>query len=537
MHTAYLHTDKRITDEVRRIMGPSSSKSLGYSSSNSALIGTSEINRKKRKSNMKLVYAAKKGRVSTASFQKKLVVFKYMGADGPDMFTRADKRIAMRGLLPPIPVDASEVNVRQEICDVIRSCTDYRQCGPDDFEFIDMNGKQASIPNCKAGFLWDGRAVKELAGSGCLYVRFTSDIGESDDSSSSDERKLPKISVKSNTSDDVRIVKEIPATTSGDVRIVKEIPATSALASQNVAAGHSTPSPNLMQSREQSFSGHNVGQLHVPPRSSSTCRTALPSTSADMSPSPPPRIPNDANDEDIPSAFQFVYEKPDESKDLAKLTEIFPQLTAEQLKYVYSLPMRNRFDSTVSCLMEGPTLEALRSLAVMQLVIPLSESPYIRVDAEADDEEMVGAALAYYKHDRFNKAAYVRISMKRQPGIDTGGIRRQFFAIVFSEIALSRSVQVFDGPVNRLRPSFRASNLSSGLLSTIGTMIAHSFLMDGYAFPYLSEYCYYYMAGYSDKALTCITIDDVGEQVKQLVQQVCVYTVSLIIGVCATGLW
>lgn len=181
--------------------------------------------------------------------------------------------------------------------------------------------------------------------------------------------------MKSNTSDDVRIVKEIPATTSGDVRIVKEIPATSALASQNVAAGHSTLSPNLMQSREQSFYGHDVGQLHVPPRSPS--RTALPSTSADMSPSPPPRIPNDANDEDIPSAFQFVYEKPDESKDLTKLTEISPQLTAEQLKYVYSLPMRNRFDSTVSCLMEGPTLEDLWSLAVMQLVIPLSESPYI----------------------------------------------------------------------------------------------------------------------------------------------------------------
>ena len=88
--------------------------------------------------------------------------------------------------------------------------------------------------------------------------------------------------------------------------------------------------------------------------------------------------------------------------------------------------------------MEGPTLEALRPLAVMQLVIPLSES---RVDAEADNKEMVGAALAYCKHDRFNKAAYVRISMKRQPGIDTGEFADNFFAIVFSEIALSRSVQ------------------------------------------------------------------------------------------------
>ena len=57
---------------------------------------------------MKLVCAAKKGRVFTASFQKTLVVFKYMGADGPDIFTRADNRITMRGLLPPIPIDASE---------------------------------------------------------------------------------------------------------------------------------------------------------------------------------------------------------------------------------------------------------------------------------------------------------------------------------------------------------------------------------------------------------------------------------------------
>ena len=105
--------------------------------------------------------------------------------------------------------------------------------------------------------------------------------------------------------------------------------------------------------------------------------------------------------------------------------EIFPQLTAEQLKYVYSLPMRNEFDSAVSCLMEGPTLEALQSLAGMQLVIPLSESPYIRVDAEADDEE-VGAALAYYKHDQVNKAAYVRISMNCQPGIDTGEFADNF---------------------------------------------------------------------------------------------------------------
>ena len=87
--------------------------------------------------------------------------------------------------------------------------------------------------------------------------------------------------------------------------------------------------------------------------------------------------------------------------------EIFPQLMNEQLKYVYSLPTCNKFDLSMTCLMEGPTLEALRSLTVMQLVIPLNESLLMQM--------MKWLALHCHtiiKHDRFNKAAYVRISMK-----------------------------------------------------------------------------------------------------------------------------
>ena len=61
----------------------------------------------------------------------------------------------------------------------------------------------------------------------------------------------------------------------------------------------------------------------------------------------------------------------------------------------------------------------------------------------------------------------------------------------------------------------RASSLSSGMLVTLGTMIAKSFILDGQGFPYLSEYCYYYLSGQSDKALTCI-----GERIRTLLQQV-----------------
>lgn len=53
------------------------------------------------------------------------------------------------------------------------------KCGPDDFEFINMSGEQATVPFCRDKFRWNGRAVKELAGSGAVYIRLTKEFGTS----------------------------------------------------------------------------------------------------------------------------------------------------------------------------------------------------------------------------------------------------------------------------------------------------------------------------------------------------------------------
>ena len=465
-------------------MGPSSSQGpgLGYSTSSSSLVGL--INPKpKRKAKFELSKSTKKGRVSTAKFQKKLVVFKYMGLDAVEKFTRADKRIAMRGLLPPIPLESTEDEVRLEICELIRSSSDFAECGINDFEFIDMNGKQASVPKCKTGFEWNGRAVKELAGSGCLYVRFTKFVG--DMSSNDSDSDLPQIKVQSSKNDQkVIVVPDDPSPVHApQLPVLSDRPSTSGLSDH----------PSTSGSTSQPDAGFE-----------SPLESSIETESPIGSP-----------------ALKIIREnKVDPKEEIEKLAEMFPNIADEQLKYVYHLPKNRRFDCAVECLVEGPSLEALRSLAATQLVIPFCESPCIRIDVDADEEEMVGAALAYYKHGRFNKEASVRVSMRRQPGVDTGGVRRQFFSMVFGDIALSKSIQAFEGPVQRLRPSYRASNLSSGLLTTIGTMVGHSFLLDGYGFPYLSECCYYYIAGCSDKALTCITTEDVEEQVRVLIHEV-----------------
>lgn len=105
------------------------------------------------------------------------------------------------------------------------------------------------------------------------------------------------------------------------------------------------------------------------------------------------------------------------------------------------------------------------------------------------------AAIGFYKDAKFDRQAPARISIRGQPAVDTGGVRQQFFPVVFSKLAdLSSVLCLFEGSPNRLRPAYKASVLSSGLLKIFGTMVAHSFLLDGQGFPYLAEYCFYYLS-------------------------------------------
>ena len=146
----------KIFDEVRRIMGPR--QSVSYSPAANGFSANEIPRRPKRKGKYQLAVGrygsnTKKPRSSAASFQKKLYVFKYMGSNAPENFTRSDKDIVTRGLLPQISVTAKESDVQNEICQVVNSCVipDLSEFGPADFHFINMAGKQASVPRCKQG--------------------------------------------------------------------------------------------------------------------------------------------------------------------------------------------------------------------------------------------------------------------------------------------------------------------------------------------------------------------------------------------------
>ena len=161
---------------MRGILSPLSSGATG-----SALIER----RPKRTNKVKLSQAkyvssdskSKKGRKPAAKFQKKLVVVDYMGpADAPRNFTVREPIILLRGMLPEIPVDASEREVRTYIRDTIKYAEDSLSgCLLSDFEYVEAHGKNLCVPAQQSDFEWTGRAVKELAGSGSIYVRLTTE--------------------------------------------------------------------------------------------------------------------------------------------------------------------------------------------------------------------------------------------------------------------------------------------------------------------------------------------------------------------------
>ncbi len=121
-------------------MGPSNFL-INYDSTMRSMSSTSiprKPNRYSKSSIAAMKYPQhKKGRMSSTCYFQKKVIFRFMPAQ-PKYFTRSEKLILVTGLLPSLPIDASEKDIRGEICDVIKSTDEVKDVTPEDFEFINM---------------------------------------------------------------------------------------------------------------------------------------------------------------------------------------------------------------------------------------------------------------------------------------------------------------------------------------------------------------------------------------------------------------
>uniref|UniRef100_A0A1X7SYT3 HECT domain-containing protein n=1 Tax=Amphimedon queenslandica TaxID=400682 RepID=A0A1X7SYT3_AMPQE len=185
-----------VVDEVKRIMKP-----LPSSPGSSNPCFTSKRKKKPSQSFIKF----KKG----DSFQKKLVVFRFMGND-VTLFSKRDDYILATGLLGEISLESPEYRIREEIVSILYSAGPKFYCiDRNDFEFIDVSGKKATVPLFKEGQELTGKVIKELAGRGPVYIRLTKPLSKASEdqrivlssSSSDSDFELPPVSFLSRPND------------------------------------------------------------------------------------------------------------------------------------------------------------------------------------------------------------------------------------------------------------------------------------------------------------------------------------------------
>lgn len=173
-------------------------------------------------------------------------------------------------------------------------------------------------------------------------------------------------------------------------------------------------------------------------------------------------------------------------------------------------------DKASTFFLEGVSLPSLLEAIKSYLVGEDEEVRKIEVDNLTDREELAKTALSFFQSDQFSSSAELRVEVLNRNVVDGGGVRRQFF----SEVMAAFKSSAFEGPPNRLRPAFKQSSISSGVLHGLGKAIGQSIVLDTQGFPYLSPPCYWYVAGRMDMALAALDVRDAGDRVGKMVLNV-----------------
>ena len=201
---------------------------------------------------------------------------------------------------------------------------------------------------------------------------------------------------------------------------------------------------------------------------------------------------------------------------LHAIAVILPDTPLQQVKFLLEVH-HDDTNAVMNLLLEGLSIVSLLE-SLKSCFIDECSARKLVIDEYDNSARLAEEAIAFYKSNKFSPYAELRVTIENQIAVDAGGVRRQFMSDVFSYFTTSCSLRLFEGPQNRLRPCFRQSSIS--LLALVGKMVGHSIVQDGIGFPFLSPACYFYMAGYVDRAISAASIEDVGENVKQVVKKV-----------------
>ena len=89
-----------------------------------------------------------------------------------------------------------------------------------------------------------------------------------------------------------------------------------------------------------------------------------------------------------------------------------------------------------------------------------------------DQCDVLADILPLYKDPEFDPSRPMRVVFKDQPAVDSGGPRKEMYSLVYETLACSTVYKLFEGQAGRLMPFHNASTVFSGMMKTLGKMIA-----------------------------------------------------------------
>ncbi len=370
-----------------------------------------------------------------------------------------DAMVLLKGFVTLNPNDTPK-DIKQKITSLFQ--TKFPHIESFQYDFVKRERNKISTPTTESNFSWNFSALKNLWGQGKLYCRLNVTRTFVEEGTDSGDDEIEHCSyLMSNSSSGIKntLLQEI-LTTSTDQPLTSDT---------NPSTSGTHPST----------SGTHPSTSDTPPSTSDT----HPSTSG-IYPSTSGTHPSASSTEHSKSATQML---DDNASRVSELQNLVHELLEKQEK--------------------PHTFNTLND-ALSFLNSKLNDRERLRVDQNYVLEE----ALAYYKSPEFQPYAKMIIQYKGQSAIDTGGVLRQFFTDVFTQIMEGGGdlPPLFEGYVYRKLPVHNAGTVLSGVLELVGKIIAHSIIQAGIGPCCLSPPVYRFLAtGDLNEAITLLSIDDV----------------------------
>ncbi|KAJ7392269.1 hypothetical protein OS493_013648 [Desmophyllum pertusum] len=168
-------------------------------------------------------------------------------------------------------------------------------------------------------------------------------------------------------------------------------------------------------------------------------------------------------------------------------------------------------DLTVSIWDEDIMVVGKRDVQLSAILVELGKNlTGLPKRISVDQNDILADVIPLYKDAKFDPRQPLRVVFKDQPVIDSGGPRKELYSLVYDRLINSTDYRLFEGQAGRLMPFYNASTVFSGMMRTLGKMIAHSVVQCGIGLPVFSPVCYWYLiTGDVSKALPYANLTDV----------------------------